>query len=242
MSPPPIPRPQHEPDTPGAFGNDSTWWALPTNDSARVVESLGLVDVRRANWQTGTSRAYRDMVFVSPPILGWTIVLGSSLWPGDHAASGDQIRARLHEPLARLSSIFDQALIFSTYDCIDFHLWAKAEQGQLIRAFCMYAEHDDEIIWNEGDLTPEERALSDCLFYIEHGPEAYFEKLSEDLDLMVPCASEVLDIARRWSICPKDFEDLEISPALGLLGTRCSGVYQCENVKRPSRGPIRDIG
>ena len=72
------------PDGPEPFGTGHAWLAIKTVDVDQVIGILGLDDVGPCNWRTGLSvvedpEYSGTYVFVTPPVEGWTFVVGMAL-------------------------------------------------------------------------------------------------------------------------------------------------------------------
>lgn len=214
--------PPQTPDNPRGFGFKNTWWALPCADTEAVVDAIRLQEPQPANWQTGIDQAYENNVFVTPAVDGWTLITGCQLPPmGQHA------RDELIEPLIHLSALFGTALVFSTHRVVEYHVWAKAEDGALVRAYG-YVGEPGRTFWDEGPLTSEEEVLG-FTFFDERCPEAQNDLYWEREDLRYPDEMCVMDIAREWSVSPYDFEGLTtVQPSLGILGTRSEVLRRIE--------------
>ena len=206
--------PPQSPDTPRGFGFKTAWWALPCSDTAAVAAAIGLQDAQPANWQTGVKYAYDRRVFVTPPVDGWTLITGFRLHRG-----GDSPREEVIDPLLELSSKFGAALVFASHRVVDYHLWAKAVGGSLVRGYA-YLGESGKTLWDEGPMTPEERALG-FAFFDERSPEAESESYWERGDLDFPTEMNVMDVARAWSVSPHDLDGYKpTEQLLGILGSR----------------------
>ena len=217
-----VPLPPQTPDNPRGFGFKNTWWALPSEDTEAVVDAICLHEPQPANWQTGVDHAYENDVFVTPPVDGWTLITGFRLPP-----NGQRPRDEVIEPLVHLSELFGTTLVFSTHRVVEYHVWAKAENGTLIRAYG-YVGESGRTFWDEGPLTVEEEGLG-FRFFDERCPEAQNDSYWEREDLQYPDEMSVMDIAREWSVSPYDFEGLTtVQPSLGVLGTRSEVLKRVE--------------
>jgi hypothetical protein len=197
------------PDDPVPFGFKTAWWAVATVDTDAVVAAFALQDAEPCSWTTGVQRAYRDSVFVTPPIAGWTLVVGAER-PIDQDA-----RQRFLAPLLELSSRFVTALLFATHRVVEYHLWAKAVSGRLVRAFACVGE-SGVTFWNEGSLTPEEQALGFAAFAGNRADCGSDKHVKE----RYPDETDVMDIAAAWSVSPDGLDKLKIEPKLlGVLGS-----------------------
>jgi hypothetical protein len=152
------------PDLPSPFGFKINWFAIKTTDGPSVAEVLGLTNPRPANWASGIKAAYRSSpitVFVSPPVEGWTFVVGAGLpYPADGDRNGGHLPygQRFRTLFGELSRRFETVQFFGSDRRVDFSAWAWARDGKTIRVFS-YVGSDGEVLANEGVQTPEESAL-----------------------------------------------------------------------------------
>lgn len=212
--------PHQSPDHPRGFGFKTTWWALPTTDNETVVSAIGLQNAQPANWQTGIQYAYKKFVFVTPPVAGWTLITGWTLPPTSQNA-----RAEVLAPLLNLSQSFGTALVFATHRVVEYHVWAKAISGSLIRGYG-YLGESGETFWGEGDMTPEEQSLG-FAFFNERSADAVDDSYWNRDDLDYPDEMKVMAIAREWSVSPSKLEDYKRKePSLGVLGSHCELLKQ----------------
>jgi hypothetical protein len=150
------------PDRPAAFGYKMAWLAVRSRDTAAVVEELGLIAPQACNWRSGIGTVYdnrlgNDHIFVSPPVNGWTFVVGLALpYP-----VGRTFVDKCTPLLDRLGSRFVEVQYFFAYPPVDLFAWARLLEGRVVRAFAIT---DTGIVWNKGRTTKEERALGLKLF------------------------------------------------------------------------------
>jgi len=202
-----------QPDDPRAFGFNITWWALPSLDTQAVVDAIRLQDPLPANWHTGVKSAYENSVFVTPPIDAWTLIAGFALPPKSQKA-----RDEVFDSLLALSQSFGTALVFATNHIVEYHVWAKAVAGSLIRGYGWVGE-SGRTFWDEGPMTPEEQELG-FAFFDERSPESEDDSYWEREDLTFPNEMKVMDIARKWSISPCDLDSYRPKEQrLGVLGS-----------------------
>ncbi len=140
------------------------WPGLPSRsrDTATVVEHLGLVALQPCSWRSGIGSVYdnrlgNDHIFVSPPVNGWTFVVGLALpYP-----VGGTFVDKCTPLLDHLGNRFVEVQYFFAYPPIDLFAWARLLEGRLVRAFAIT---DTGIVWNKGRTTKEERTLGLKLF------------------------------------------------------------------------------
>jgi hypothetical protein len=143
----------------------------------------------------------------------WTFIIGFVLPP-----SGQDARNEIIEPLLQLSGAFSTALVFATHRVVEYHVWAKAVAGSLIRGYG-YVGESGKTFWDEGPMTPEEQKLG-FAFFDERRPEAEEDSYWEREDLDYPDEMKVMDIAGAWSLRPADLdESIPQEKLLGVLGS-----------------------
>jgi hypothetical protein len=184
-----------EPDKPISFGYKCAWYAMRTNDIEAAVLAMGLAGTVESSWAHGVEAAHSDKVFVTPPLGGWILALGRTLFHVDttHAES-------VVPMLTKLSSVFGEAQYFATHRVVEAHCWALARVGKLIRAYA-YVGDQGEITWDEGQPTEAELALGEGA-----------------LEFPGPNESQLMQIAEAWSINPSELESTFNQPSLGRLG------------------------
>lgn len=204
------------PDLPPPFGYRMTWLAVRTRDTQRVVETLALSHVESANWSTGLGTVYSPeygpgRVFISPPVNGWTFVVGLSLPQPLGAAFAEKTMPLLVD----LGATFIEVHYYSSCPDIDHFAWARIIDGQLIRAFAI---SDQGPIWNKGKPTKEEKALGLKLYEVRGGRGSGRRKLGDVEPVIYPTEMQVMQVAAKWSLDPTRLAAAGPQPALGLIG------------------------
>ncbi len=191
-------RPGVDADLPCAFGHKMSWIAIKTRDTARLMETLHIEAPQAASWSLGIATVYHERVamnrvFVTPPIEGWSFVVGLSL---PHPL-GDGYVDKCAPLLSELSSEFDNVQYFISYPETEFYGWALLRGGRFQRA---YAAGRKGTVWNRGVITPEERRLGHSQFDIrEVTVDGRHVTGAAERSL---CESDVLHLAGRWSLDP----------------------------------------
>lgn len=181
------------PDGPVPFGYKMGWLAVKCEDPHRLMEVLGLRDPQPANWTTGLARAeYQGQVFVSPSLDGYVLAVG--LWADDL----EDVPGRTE----RLVDTFPEVQFFGTHRISDYHYWTKYVDGKVVRD---YIDQDAGVVWDEGDLTPEELALGFERFPGMDRKSGWF-----------PGEEDVLDIAAAWGVDPR-FQKKAYPPSVGWV-------------------------
>ncbi len=167
-------------DLPVSFGYKTTWLALPTSNGPAVAAALGLTQTSFCAWDDGIHQVYNsNAIFITPPISGWTLVIGHLPEPGPQGA---QFLAMLK----KLSTRFGKAYYFGTHRVSDYHAWAIADNGKIIRAFGFCG---DTLI-NQGGITPDENELNIGTPDSDNPPDE----------------EHVLQLASRWVLDPRELD------------------------------------
>jgi hypothetical protein len=184
--------PSRPPGRPVSFGYKCAWLALRGVEPQKVVRALPLQKVRQSGWSEGVQAAYEGKVFVSPSLEGWVFVVSTAL-PDASARGGDRISpfiARLSRELSAL------VLYFGTHRVVEYHAWARAEGGKVLRAFAYLGEQGQTIL-DVGTKTPEEAQLA------RQG---------------APNEEAVMRLAGKWSLGPGGFDAKNLDTGTGYLG------------------------
>ncbi|SCM81009.1 conserved exported hypothetical protein [uncultured Sporomusa sp.] len=199
---------------PIAFGYKCSWFAIKTNDTQKVIEFLNIKDVKESDWSNGIKAVYQvyGKVYITQPIDGWVLVIGNSIPNAGDLRYPDKITP----VLMKLSLEFPEVQYFSTHRAVEYHAWAKAINGHIIRAYA-YIGEQGETIWNKGGPTKEETELS-FSFFNEKAPEANTNAYWERKDLRYPGEEDVIRLAKKW-INDKVFQINIISEKNGIIGT-----------------------
>ena len=200
-----------DPDSPVSFGRKNLWIAAPASSSERVAQVLRLVDVQPANWRSGFVAAYAypsSYVFVTPPVHGWVLAVGSGIPdPSDPA-----ILQNWRSVMAALSQAFGRAQFFASHRGSSYSAWARYTNGSEERLFAWA----DEPIHDLGSPLPEELEILARLpdpVAAEEDPEYWSRE-----DLRGPDEDDVFRIAAAWSVDPSTLDQSHAPTALGLVG------------------------
>jgi hypothetical protein len=201
------------PDRPVAFGYQMAWLAIRTRNQSAVIEALDLHDVQPCNWNSGIGTVYdsrlgQNHVFVSPPVNGWTFIVGLPLPQPLGRSFADKATPLLMD----LGSRFAEVQLFIAFPPVDLFAWARVIDGRLVRAFAI---GDEGIIWNRGKTTKEERALGLKLFELR-GVRDRRGDAGGPL-ILHPTEGHVMQVARKWSIDPTTLGPKSTPDAMGLI-------------------------
>lgn len=208
-------RPATEPDLPLPFGQRIGWIAINSTNTRQVVRAVGISKKEHANWRSGLEIVHdpaigAGKVFISPPLNGWTFVIGTAIpFP-----AGSKSTDHCMPILSDLSEKFEDVQYYFADEELGFFGWARLRNGKIGRAF---AWGDEGIIWNRGRATKEERALG--LRPLEPQTAKREERASALQRLVYPGEDHVHRLAGAWSINPMDIKFLEAALGVGFIGT-----------------------
>lgn len=216
------------PDRPCAFGYRMAWLAVRTRDTRSVVEALGLGQTQASNWRSGIGSVYDNVigethVFVSPPVNGWTFVVGLPL---PHPV-GPAFVDKFMPLLEGLGSRFVEVQYYLAYPLIDFFAWARMIDGKVLRAFAI---GDEGVVLNLGKTTKDERSLGLKLFELR-GVKGRKGDAGGAI-ILHPTEEHVMRLAGRWGIDPINIERAPKSdPSLGVIGL-APAQWRAERMRR----------
>ena len=203
-----------KPDRPYPFGYKMSWLAIRTRDTQRVLAALGLDAVEPANWNTGLGAVYDaelglSRMFVSPPVNGWTFVVGQSLPQPLSKTFTDKATPLLLD----LGTQFIEVQYYFCAPDIDYLGWARVIDGRILRAFAI---GDEGVLWNRGKPTKEEMGLG-----LKHSEKRGVRGRRGDAGaeiVLYPTEAHVMHLAGKWSIDPTRVDEATVEPAVGFVG------------------------
>jgi hypothetical protein len=171
----------------GAFGQPTRWLAVKTSNPATVLAALHLHHPTSCSWEEGMAEARDDKLFISPPVSGWVLVVGSSL--PEPAEDPD----RCFHFLTALSRKLGHMQFFTASRVVNYHGWVLLDKGRVFRAYAWAGE----TLWNQGPVTAAEKDLGMlCLEYAsDKNPFTIREALAAN-------SEKVNQLAARWSVDP----------------------------------------
>jgi hypothetical protein len=211
-------------DSPVPFGYQCQWLAVRSDATRAVADAVFLRNEKNCTWSDGIAAAYGSKLFVSPPVDGWTFVVGNCLPDCGRPDGPDWVPDRCTPWLVHLSRQFGEVQYFGSQRVVEYHAWAKACGGRIIRAYSYLGEQGCTI-WNRGDLTAEEATL---------GFTPPPENLSEEEAVfaeVVPDEEAVMQIAGIWSINPQTLESYGSTSGLGSVGDLGPTFYKVDGRK-----------
>jgi len=208
-----LPRLRRRADSPHAFGYNTAWLAVRTENTSALADVLGLEQVRAANWRSGIATTYDDrfsdsLLFVSPPVDGWSFVVGIAL----PTPVGRRFVDKAMPLLLDLAKIYPEVQYFVTCPPIGLTAWARLAGGRLMRA---YAAGEDGVLWNKGKASKDEPAVATRA---RAGRARTGEDVGAEDPAHVPGEDDVLRLAGLWSLDPTKLEQVGRKLGPGLIG------------------------
>jgi hypothetical protein len=188
---------------PTLFAQPSRWLAIRGANPRAVQEALGLHHAVRCSWEEGLMEAQEQKLFITPPVSGWTLVIGSNL-----PDPGEDID-KLYHFLANVSRKLGHVQYFHINRAVNHHAWAMVEQGRVFRAYAWAGE----TLWNQGPVTAAERQLSlTCLDY-GFDSSGFTQK-----DTLQANTEKLALLASRWSVDPSSIDERHVKATQGIAG------------------------
>jgi hypothetical protein len=215
------------PDTPKPFGYSMSWLAVKTEDTAAVIDCLGLEGGVAANWNSGIGTIYDthlgdQHIYVAPPVKGWTLIAGVALpHPVGHAFAD-----KLTPLLADLARRFPDVQYYAAFPIIDFFGWSRWHKGKQVRTFII---GDDGVIIDHGRLTPQEKILGLKLYDLRGIKDRKGD--AGGAIVLYPTEEQIIRLASAWSCNPLHLDKMNTAPATGLID-RVPIAWRAERLKR----------
>ncbi|MEU1687086.1 hypothetical protein [Micromonospora sp. NPDC005707] len=205
------------------FSLKTSWLAVRDRAPGEVADALGLHDREVLDWATGTDRAYGYGVYVAAPVSGWTLAHGRLHVPADF----DATQPAFPEWLRELSQRLGEVQFFATERVPDYHAWARARDGELLRAYCWIGQQGEVPLFI-GDPTADEIELGIGTRGIEAGTESWSDDEWTAWSATTPSEFDVMAMAGRWSIDPNRIDDDAVT-ATGIYGLPPSVSHASRN-------------
>jgi hypothetical protein len=187
------------------FHVPSRWLAVRSSNPNLVQAALGLHNPTPCSWEEGVSAAHDQKLFISPPIRGWILVMGTNLPEPSEDVD------KCHRFVLELSRKLGLVQFFSLNRAVNHHAWVCAEQGAVQRAYAWAGR----TVWNQGALTKAELELGfKCLPYAE---------VEERMDFGRPDPAALNTerlplLAARWSLDPTSIDARMVRENQGIAG------------------------
>ncbi|MDB6125294.1 MAG: hypothetical protein JWQ71_4287 [Pedosphaera sp.] len=183
----------------------SCWLAIRNRNLLTVQSALALHNSKPCSWVDGLAGNGEQKLFLSPPVNGWILVIGSAL-PEPNEDVDVCFRF-----LVDLSRKVGHVQLFSANSMLNHHAWAQVENGHVVRAYAWAGR----TLWNQGKTTQPEKDLAmKCYDYTEIpdiSPFGSSEPIATNSD-------KVHFLAARWSIDPDEIDERFIEQEWGIVG------------------------
>ncbi len=190
---------------PPLFSAPSRWLAIRSSNPEAVQAALGLLRPRPCTWEEGLAAAQARRLFISPPVDGWILVMGSGLPEPAHDVD------KCFHFIVALSRKLGCVQFFSASRAVHHHAWVHAEQGRILRAYAWAGK----TLWNQGRLTKAETELRlKCFDYAEAAERSYFAQIHPS----VLNTERVPLLAARWSLDPASINARLPGETQGIAG------------------------
>ena len=190
-----------EPDT--FVPRPGCWLAVKSSNVLAVQAALGLHNPKPCSWLEGL--ATDPKLFISPPIRGWILVIGSGVpEPSEDVDACFRFVLEVSRKLGRVQ-------LFSSSRILMHHAWVWADGGRIVRAYAWAGR----TIWNQGDRTSVERELGmRCYDYMDALARVTFgqpDAISQNVE-------KVPQLAARWSLDPAGIDERLLEQGQGIAG------------------------
>jgi hypothetical protein len=180
------------------------WLAIKTRQPTAVLEALQITKATPCSWEEGLARTFDRKLFVSPPVNGWIVVLGSAL---PDPAEDIDVCFRF---LTQLSRKLGHVQFYNLNRTLSHHAWAVLDKGEVLRAYAWAGV----TLWNQGQITPAEINLElQCLDYGHSHSQTDGRS-----DLMTANTEKVPLLAARWGMDPSALARCLTDERGGLTG------------------------
>ena len=176
----------------------TTWLAIRSASSEKVLDALGLNHSIPCSWSEGMAGAHE--FFISPRVNGWVIVTGLALPTPD-----DDVDACFLF-LTALSRKLGHVQLFHAEKFTNHHAWARVDDGCVTRAYAWAGE----TVWNQGAQTISETRLA--LKCFSYGDISVTNEIAE------MNFEKVAALAARWSLDPATVDERLLNQAGGTAG------------------------
>jgi hypothetical protein len=191
--------------TPFLFDRPSRWMAIKGSNLQKVQNALHLNNPTPCPLSEGFSKLGEHKLFLSPPVKGWILVVGSSL-----PDPGEDID-KLYHFLMRVARELGSVQYFNANRVVNHHAWVRVENNRVYRAYAWCGE----TLWNQGDRTAAEKELElKCYAYGDSPLPFPFSAR----DSHVANTEKVMQLAARWSIDPMAVNNQKLRAAFGITG------------------------
>ncbi len=188
-----------------ALRRPDCWLAIKNRNLVAVQSALALHNSKPCSWAEGLLGDTDQKLFVSPPVSGWILVIGSALPdPNDDVD-------KCFRFLLDLSRKLGHVQFFSTNGVLNHHAWVQVESGHVVRAYAWAGK----TLWSQGKTTQAETELSmKCYDYTEVAELQTYGSPDPSCNN----SDKVHLLAARWSLDPEEIDERFIEQEWGIVG------------------------
>lgn len=172
------------------FTPPRSWLAVKSTNQRLIQHALGLRNATPCTWDDGIYSHEDGQLFLTPPVQGWTLILGNDL-----TRFGEDADACFHF-IRSFSRRIGMVQFFSLNPVVHHHAWVLANQGEILRAYCWAGE----TLWNQGPLTAAEKHLH--MVCHPYGPPPTTSTLESSPDPGHANIEKLHLLAGKWSVDP----------------------------------------
>ena len=188
-----------------ALKRPNCWLAIKNRNLLAVQSALALHNPKPCPCLEGLSGEAERKLFVSPPISGWVLVIGSAL--PDPSEDVDACFRFLLEMSRKVGHV----QYFLANSMLNYHAWVQAESGHIVRGYAWAGK----TLWSQGSMTPAECDLGmRCFDYADPADVPQFGAH----DPSCSNSDKVHLLAARWSVDPEDLDERLIEHEWGIVG------------------------
>ena len=182
-----------------------TWLAVHCANPRAVQDALRLNNARPCSCQEGMQSQDDNHLFITPPVRGWTLVVGPGLPVPERDVD------EIYHLLVRLSLSLGEVCYFHSRTALDHHAWGNAVLGRIQRGYAW----TDGCLWNQGKVTKAENDLKLDLSPIGRTLE---ELTFTERQNLTDNTTRLQELASRWSVSPIHLRELPANFHVGIAG------------------------
>ncbi|HWF18382.1 MAG TPA: hypothetical protein VG754_03910 [Verrucomicrobiae bacterium] len=188
-----------------ALKRPNCWLAIKNRNLLAVQSALAVHNAKPCSCLEGLSGDGEQKLFISPPISGWILVIGSALPdPCEDVDACFRFLLEVSRKLGHVQFFFANAML-------NYHAWAQADGGHINRGYAWAGR----TLWTQGAMTSAESDLGmRCFDYSDPADVPTFSAP----DASCNNSDKVHLLAARWSVDPEDLDERLIEHEWGIVG------------------------
>jgi hypothetical protein len=180
-----------------------SWLAIKSRSVLAVQSALALHNPKPCPLLKGM--AGEEKLFISPPVKGWILVIGSGL-----PEPSEDVDACFRF-LVEVSRKLGHVQFFSAGRVLQNHAWVQADAGRVVRAYAWAGK----TLWKQGHRTAAETELNlKCFDYTDPAQRIAYGQP----DVVAANVEKVPLLAARWSLDPARLDEGFLENERGIAG------------------------